>query len=224
MNFGKSRSRRQSGNAMIYILLALGLLALLTASLMSQDSTGGDDISADKVQFQTTQMLSYAAAAQNVIDQMVGTGADPGGIDFAFPNATSFDIAPYKNKLFHPQGGGLNYKTATIPPFVTSSSGTTEGWYVTLRNVEWTPTTAADIVISAYNIPLEICQAINKKLTGSATVPALTVNSTRIYFTNFNASNLTSAACPGCVGYPTLCVANFGGTGNPTLYSIINAR
>lgn len=214
MNFGKSALKaRQSGNAMIYILLALALLGLLTASLMSQDSSGGDDISKDQVEFQTTEILSYAAAAQTALDQMIATGTDPNTIDFMMPSATSFDTAPHINKFYHPQGGGFNYKTPNPAIFTGTGASPSPGWYINrFNNIAWTPTTANDILLSAFKISQPVCASINKKLTGSTTIPTLgvSIGNTLVGLQNGGAANtnIANGDCAACVGKPALCVTN----------------
>jgi hypothetical protein len=216
--------RTQSGNAMIYILIALGLIGLLTATMMRQDSTSSDDLSAEQAEFQALQILEYATAAQNVMNQMIITGTNPDDIDFMLPSAASFNTAPHHNKFFHPQGGGLNYKEAMMPPFVSNASTPGAGWHFTKRtNVGWTPTSAPDIILTARSINPLLCQTLNKKITGNSTI----VNTdsmadlTRILTIHGPLMNLTIDECPDCENHTQLCVQN-GPT--PDFYTVILAR
>lgn len=236
MNFGKKfalfrQKRGNSGNAMIYILLAIALLGGLTMSLMRQDSQGGDDLSQDQAEFMAAEILGYSAAAQNVIDQMIITGANPADLDFALPSATSFNTAPYFNKFYHPQGGGMNFKPATTRLFDMSSGVTNPlpGFYITRpNNIEWTPTTAPDIVVAAYYIPKTVCETINKKITGSTTIPNVPdiikeklIHGPTVGF-GYTNSTFTKIDCPACEGYSALCINRSGAA--YTFYSIILAR
>lgn len=235
MNFGKSALKAhrsgggaaEGGNAMIYVLLALALIGILTASLVSQDSTGGDDLSKDQVTFQMNEILTYASDAQASVDRMIMGGVDAGSIDFVLPNATSFNTAPNGAKLFHPQGGGLSYKTADPAIFTYPTSYPGKGWNIgRFNNVEWTPTTAQDIVLSASGISADVCAAINKKITGSSTVPGIaSVTATLIPYAVSGTTNInfTNAACATCVGKPALCISNTG-VSTWTFYSILEAR
>lgn len=234
LNFGKNASKGrkirhirpvQSGNAMIYVLIALALIGLLTATMMRQENNSNDDLTKDQAEFQATQILEYAAAAQNALDQMIIMGADPGNIDFMLPSASSFNVAPHYNKFFHPQGGGLIYKEASMPPFVSNAATPGAGWYLTKRtNVEWTPSATPDLIITARSIDSDVCRALNKKIIGSNTI--VTTDSmadlTRI-LTIYGASmNLTTSTCPNCDGRPQLCVQN--GATPPDFYTVILGR
>lgn len=236
MNFGKSALKAhrsgggaaEGGNAMIYVLLALALIGILTASLVSQDSTGGDDLSKDQVTFQMNEILTYASDAQASVDRMIMGGVDAGSIDFVRPNASSFNTAPNGSKLFHPAGGGLNYKSGEPEIFTGMSTPPPAGWYIVrFNNLEWTPTATQDIMAVAYQISQPVCAAINKKLTGSATIPAYTGNLSQgfvgtLYGAGSNV-NVTNATCPGCTGKPALCISNTGVTAW-AFYSILEAR
>jgi len=222
LNSDKSARPKQRGNALIYVLIGLGLLALLTAMITRQNNDN-DDASDDQMKLNTTKLIGYALSAQGIVNQMLQSGSTVSSIDFVNPTSTGFDTAPYGQKFYHPEGGGFNYQAAQIPPFVASGIPTAEGWYITKRNVEWTPTTATDIVMAAYSIDPAICKEINKRITGTAAPLLLTTNSTRIYLTDYNTSAFSSASCPTCVGYPSACVANADGT-YPTFYSILEAQ
>lgn len=231
MNFGKnalkgreSRHRRisQSGNAMIYILIALGLIGLLTATMMRQDSTASDDLSQEQAEFQAAQILEYTAAAQNVINQMVVLGTNPNDIDFVLPSNASFNTAPHYNKFFHPQGGGLIYQDATLPPFVSNATTPPAGWHFTKRtNVEWTPSATADLIMTARSIDPTVCRVLNKKITGSDAIVTVDVTAdlTRILTIQGAAMHLTTATCPNCEGHAQLCVQS--GALNPDFYTVI---
>ena len=53
---------------MIYILLALALLAGLTMVLNRGNDTGGDDLSKDKAELLALQATAYAGAAKNAVN------------------------------------------------------------------------------------------------------------------------------------------------------------
>ena len=228
MNFGKSSPARQNGNAMIYVLLALALIGVLTATMMRQDGIGGDDISADQVELQAIQILEYASAAQMAIDQMLMSGANPDNLDFALPSASSFNTAPYHNKIFHPQGGGLNHKALNPGVIHQVSSSPAPAFYLgKVGNVEWTKTSAPEIMFAAYQISRPVCENLNKKITGTTTIPATSSSMSQNFLAAplWVASNedLTKIRCPGCEGYSTLCVSRGAGDAF-TFYSVIVGR
>lgn len=219
------------GNAFVYVLIAVALFAGLTVTLSNM---GGDEsqsrIDESYVQSAITSVFAYAGSTQNAIEQMELQGVEIDDINFMLPSETNFNTAPVHRKLFHPEGGGLNYiplPTEIAAPGVTFPDG---GYYVDkFSNVEWTPTSTNpsgyDVIFVAYGITQQACEAINKKITGSSTVPVVSPAAwPRSLFVETrhhgggNANFMAAANCPACNGKPALCVAD----DTVTLYAFYN--
>lgn len=226
----QSRGCSTAGNALLYILLALALLGLLTMALRSQsDQAGSENLEKEQAQLYATKMVAYAASIKNVVDQMLMTGTLPANLIFLNPKEGGYDTAPHINKIFHPDGGGLTYEAATTPPFQGIEDLTNAGgWYVgRFSNVEWTPNTANDIIITAHRIDRSVCEYINRQITGTTDIPALT-GETEAYLVDDSyhgtgTADLTETVCADCEGYPALCVSNNGGT-SFSYYNIISGQ
>ena len=216
------RNEATNGNAMIYVLIAIALFGVLTATLSSQNNQADNqDIDDEMVEFYANELIEYAAAAKNVVDQMLMTGSTIDSLDFVNPASAAFDTPPHINKVFHPQGGGLNYKK-TFSTNIENNLGLTPGWFFQQNaNVEWTESTANDVIISALRIKSSVCKEINKRITGSTTIPQLGTGMNAIF--EDGTADLSIANCAGCEGYQTLCVLNSAGD-NWGFYSIIAAR
>ena len=212
MNSDKHRPDTSAGNALIYVLLALALLAGLTMVISRGASTGGDDLTAERAELATTRMTAYAGSAKSVIDQMMMSGSNVTNLNFARPNQTSFDAGTDIHKVYHPSGGGLTLPEASPDMFITASDAPLPGWYFSDEmNVEWTPTGANDVVLVAYRIHRTVCENINKKITGSADIPALPGGMASVFLPaedGGGGSNLSAATCADCEGYPSMCVSN----------------
>lgn len=200
---------------MIYIILALALLAGLTMVIAQQSGQDDDDLSYETKEILTTKILTYTGSAKNVIDQMVMSGSDPASLVFSHPNSPSFDTAPYTDKVFHPQGGGLSYQIAdtNIFPAATVPSS---GWYMNGEtNIEWTPSTQNDVMLVAYGVSQSLCENLNKKIKDDATIPALAGTFANILLSTEDGGGgdvLDTASCAACDGHPALCVSNAGAT------------
>ena len=231
-----------SGNAMIYILLALALLAGLTMVLSRGNDQAGDTLSSDQAELLTTRMTAYAGVAKNAVDQMMMSGTNINNLSFLRPNQDSFDDAPFINKLHHPEGGGLSLDSADDNLFTGAGTEPPPGWYIgRFNNIEWTPTTANDIVLAAHDISQAVCASINKKITGSTDIPALAgTGDPATYFIDSAINgpldvgtgqptagvanaDLTIVECADCEGYPSLCVSGNAAT-QWTYYSIISGQ
>ncbi len=194
---------------MIYILIALALFGALTV-MVGRLNTQGDSANLDDemAELRTMELLSYMTTAQKVTDQMLMTGTDPGAIDTVIPTGASFNITPHYNKLYHPQGGGLTYRSEIQEDIRTNAAA---GWYVQDgTNVGWTLSIAHDLIISALHISENVCTSLNEKL-GLATPPVL--NNTLAAFFDPGGSDLDlmAANCAACDGYLAACVEDSAG-------------
>lgn len=229
MNSDKRSNPKNRGNALIYVLLALALLGALTMILSNQGSDN-DDLGYEKTKLMTTKVTAYAASAKHVVDQMMMTGTTLANIDFSRPSTPTFDTPPYIHKIYHPDGGGLNFFVPLAPPFDGVDDPAGNGWFFNLVNVEWTPSPATDLVFTAYMIDERICGQINRDITGSSDIPVLTTHSLAQHFVPFEIwggssnSALDITACSECEGYPSMCVSNGAAQANYGYYNIIVAR
>ncbi len=227
MNSDKHSAHGICGNAMVYILIALALMGALTMVIMRQNNQSSDDIDADRAELVASQMLTYTTAVKSAIDQMLMIGTPAASINFERPNDTNFDTAPYTYKLYHPEGGGLGYSSPDPSMFSSGLSSPDAGWYTgRFNNIEWTPTTAQDIVLTAWGVNPQVCALLNKKITGSSTIPALAAARSRLvnvtYHSTANAE-FVKADCNACEEKPSLCVSTDSGAVF-VFYSIISAQ
>ncbi len=200
----------ERGNALIYVLIAIVLFAALSFTLTRQSrNSGTSEIDEAQAQIYATEFLTYSAQVRSVLDQMIFSGSDIDDLDFTQPSGSSFNTAPYLHKIFHPQGGGLTLNHIPEKASYQISSGLPTGWYLgRFNNVEWTPSAATDVILTAHQISKQVCQAINKSLTGSDTIPALSGNLNVNLIDYGTNDDLDTAACAACEGMSTLCVSN----------------
>ncbi|MEM6780447.1 MAG: hypothetical protein AAF569_01130 [Pseudomonadota bacterium] len=202
----------QRGNAMIYILIAIALIGFLTITLNNQnEQSDSQNIDDEIAELYALELIEYAATAKSVIDQMEITGTSFDEFDFINPtSATPFNTAPHIHKVFHPQGGGFTYKNSNA--FPTGTFLSTTGWqFADTTNIEWTPTTADDMILTAIDINQTVCEGINEKITGSITIPVSTVTLANLFLESTASTDLTATNCASCEGYPSLCLEDSAG-------------
>ena len=223
------RFRADTGNAFVYILLATVLLGALSFAISkNQDASPQSDIDDARVRSAVTSILSYEAQARNAINGMVQSGTKIDDIDFVLPNKTAFNTAPNINKLFHPNGGGLQWRALPASAVGPSqgSSLPVQGMYVgRFNNFQWTPSTAQDVVFTAHTITKDVCAALNLKITGSAAIPNIGNSRPMMVDSAISATanvDMTVSKCATCDGKPSFCV--FNGGSNYDYYSILVAR
>jgi len=208
----------QRGNAMVYVLIIVALFGALSYVLARQgDTSEAGGLSKEQTEIYAGTIQQAAAQLKQSVEQMTFTGTPVSALDFMTPDDADFEDQPVGNKVFHPHGGGvimprlpneaLNQVNATPPA----------RWYVgRFNNVEWTPSAAQDVILTAHQLSQQVCARINFKLTGSETIPVLAdpINKLFIDFDTLDNPetsniNFTSAQCavPGeCFGKPSLCV------------------
>ncbi len=200
----------QSGNVLVYVLIAIVLFAALGFTLSRQtQNSSTKEIDSAKADILAMDMLSYSVQTKSVIDQMIFTGSNIAGLVFTLPSEAGFGTSPHIHKIFHPEGGGLSL--ANLPSKATAQVSTPPdaGWYLgRFNNVEWSKGSGTDVILTAHQIAKPVCESINKNVTGSITIPALTGSlSTYLVDTGTN-NDLTAAVCAACDGYMSLCVSN----------------
>lgn len=224
----------QSGNALIYVLIAIALFAALSFVMGRQtDSSESGVVADEQIKLYAVQLIDYTAQVKSVVEQMSFSGTFPEDLTFFLPGDANYESeATHLNiyKIFHPAGGGLNL--ANLPEGVRAGNGTevdpAPGWYMgRFNDINGTPTAAHDIVLVAYKIARPVCAAINEKITGTTAIPALT-GKARNFFIKESPStpvhidstanghggsanaDLIDTSCAGsaCEGMPTLCVSN----------------
>tara|TARA_R110002072_G_scaffold227579_1_gene384428 strand:- start:160 stop:846 length:687 start_codon:yes stop_codon:yes gene_type:complete len=215
----------EKGNVLIYVLIAIALFGALSFALSRQTrNSGTEDLDEAKAELYAVQLITYATQAKSVIDQMMFTGSDIDELDFTTPSETSFNTAPHIHKVFHPQGGGLTL--ATIPKNAIHEISSVNGakWYLgRFNNVEWSKTSATEIILTAHQINEKVCAAINNKITGFTTIPLLTGDIKDFLLDTSTNNDLTASSCAACEGYVTLCVGNNAGSAY-SFYTVLADR
>ncbi len=216
----------EHGNALIYVLVAIVLFAALGFTLTRQvQNTGTREIDSAKIELYALQLITYSTHAQSAVEQMIFSGSDADDLVFTKPGESGYSTAPHIHKVFHPQGGGLNTENLPDDVVLQVSSTPPAGWYLgRFNNVEWTPTNAADVILTAYQISQAVCEVVNQKITGSSAIPALSgdMSSFLVDLSGGN-SDLDLADCAACEGYVSLCVSNSAQT-SYSFYTIIESR
>lgn len=227
------KTNHERGNALIYVLIAIALFAGLSFVLSRQTrSNESAMLSGDKAEMYAAQLISFAAQTRQAIEQMTFSGSDLDELDFMLPSDAAFETPPNIHKVYHPEGGGLTLRQ--LPPEVTAQSSATPpaGWYLgRFNNVEWTASTGTDVLLIAYQISKPVCEAINKKITGSTAIPSTTValklvfidDATASYGAGANTDLTTDPAdiCPDCEHKGSLCVQEGGMYG---FYTVVADR
>lgn len=222
METNKEHSSQESGNALIYVLIAIVLFAALSFTLSRQtDTSEAGALSDERAELYATQIISYAAQAKSAIDQMTFSGARIPDLDFIDPSDAAFNSGTVKdrtNRVFHPEGGGLIKGRLPVDAIDQNITDPVAGWYLgRFNNVEWTKGAGDDVILIAYQISRPVCEKINYKINGSIAIPIMadSIKETMIddsFYTGTNLDLTTDPSgtpiCADCHEMSSLCVQN----------------
>ena len=199
---------------MIYVLIAIVLFAALSFTLSRQSDTGDENsLGQDQAGLFATQLISYSAQVKSTVDQMLFTGSLGRELLFVLPTDATFNVGSHTEKVFHPEGGGLIPANLPVDATHEVSSAPPAGWYMgRFNNVEWTKTDTQDVLLVAHQIARSVCENINKKITGTTDIPALSVAPAKVLidasFHSGENQDFEKAQCKTCADYHSLCVSN----------------
>lgn len=219
-NIDRQRNKER-GNALIYVLIAIALFGALSFTLSRQTNTSEvSGMSAERVKLVLSQIASYSAQAKSAVDQMLFTAAtNISELDFTPPGDSTFDTGIVIHKVYHPSGGGLN--PGRLPPEAVNQVTTDPmpGWYMgRFNNIDWTDTTADDVILVAFQVNEEVCNQINLSIDETLTTPpSATVQLRNILIddalhggTNVELTTDGGEICPECHNRASLCIENAG--------------
>ena len=168
---------KQSGNILLFILIAILLIGLLTISLTRSNNSTNETGSYEQQQIVISSFLRYAKTLQNGILQLMAAGCGENEISFENSVVTGYENtnAPSDNSchLFESEGAGLSWQTPDVKitnlPYAIYGDHSVHGVGTTDK-----PIVAgnADLIIVMPNIPASLCDAVNRQTgNGITTTP-----------------------------------------------------
>lgn len=207
------------GNALIYILIAVALLAALTYTLSR--SGGGqqaNQLDSSRIKLLASDLINHATSSEMTVAQMQQWGANLDDIRSDLPGTVPY-ASNTNMQLHHPAGGGLTVFENDVDYF--DANGTT-GWALQGNvNVDWSPSTATDLIYTFINVRDDVCAQINARFLDSEAIPVSTVDFANTFIENATDDPFIAAECSDCVGIKSMCISD--GTTN-AFYNIIGSR
>lgn len=207
-------AKDQSGNVLVYVLILIALFAALSMVLSrNTDTAEGDILNEERIGLMATNLTQQAFTAQQVMDQMVIGGSRVDQMDFMLPSDGGFNTGSALHRVYHPDGGGLSYKS---PESYDASffEGGSRGWIAqTATNVDWTPSaTNPDIIYTFADVHSNICARLNQIITGNTAIPVLSDTIDNVFNEGAGTdADLDTGNCPLCEGQRSLCIEDSAG-------------
>ncbi len=195
----------QSGNAFIYILVAIALFAALTYTFTRSAQQGGTgDISKQEAAIAASEILSYARSIEEAVNRVrVKNRCSENEISFEYGGNYVNASAPGTNKchLFESAGGNIPWHTPQTSWLDSSQSSNAlygSYSYVGAGGVDDVESAASDLVFFAPVLNRQVCININNNLNISNPSDEPAVDDTGILtetpFTGSYASTPAAAA------------------------------
>lgn len=180
--------KSQSGNVLVFILIAIILIGLLTVSLTRSSNTTNDTGSYEQNQIAAAEILRYAKSIEVGVQNLLARGCGENELSFwhdSDGNGTEDASDDYYNPtaptdqschLFQPAGMGLTYAPPHEDWLDTAESAETGygDWFFTIQaNIENDPVRSKALRIVLPYSSLNICTAVNKLSGINATLPPL---------------------------------------------------
>lgn len=195
--------RRRSGNAVIFILLAVALFGALAYTFMRGAKTGQGNLSAGQAKLKAQELATFLDNVEKGINKLRQRGCSQSDISFAYTGSLSGDsfldgqnqpaTAPVDHScdVFNAAGGNVSMNV-TISDYQIPLAGIGGGqghlynhpWYKKTIETRTTPISFWSTVISIYFIKPEICEAYNKILNNGVDISILETGATGYGFTN----------------------------------------
>lgn len=165
--FAARQSRiSESGNAIVYIFIAIALLAALSFAVSQSSRSAGKGLSEDRAQLAASEMISYGDTIAKSVGQLRLRGVRDTELSFAHPDADSnygtYDDEP-RAEIFNPQGGGVLFRgppalAVTNPAAVYIFSGDNAVEHIGL---DCGTADCNELLMAVRFIKPEVCQLIN---------------------------------------------------------------
>ena len=207
--------RREKGNVLFIILIAIAALALLTQMLSHSSVEQSDALSRQAQDDEISRMLTQAAVLSGAIRQMVINGEDAAALylnlSILKPGDAGFETSPHYLKIYHPFGGGIKYMSSSSGSSSTVATDFNISSASIITGVGATDT-LGDILFTSKISSESLCKKVNKILTGSTAVPPILATADFDLLFAGTAITIAAGNCASCVNIPRLCVSNAAAT------------
>lgn len=200
------QARREDGNALFLILIAVALFAGLSYAVTQSGRSSGQSVSEESNMILSSQVMQYPAGIRTGITRMLIRGTAVSELEFHDPSDPLY-TAETSREVFHPDGGGVAYQRV-IQDTVTDP--VTDLWVfvddVIVTNIA---TGGAEVVALLPDVRGGVCQQINEAATGSTAIPSPTAPIATM--AAFIGGGFTLAGA-GIEGQPFMCIEAADGT------------
>ncbi len=162
--------KNQSGNVLVYILIAVALLAALSYTVAQSSRGSVGKLTAEKSGLYATEIIEYGNILSQAVSQIRLRGFKDSEISFENDVVTGYTNANCTDsecEIFNINGGGVQYSTPKGNWLDSSNSAETrygELYFNGSSSVMEIGTDGDDLILSIPYINKDLCVEINRKL------------------------------------------------------------
>lgn len=164
------KTNSETGNVLVYILIAIVLLGMLSATLRTSTNME-ENIDREKASVIAGQILKQSSELSRAVQTLIENGISENDIRFAHPKANvtygTITTNP-QNQVFSGQGGNATYRE--IPS--GASTGTSVYGFAGDQSMPQVGSSRADLIGYAPNLNDAVCNSLNAQL-GLTTKPSI---------------------------------------------------
>lgn len=236
---------KENGSVLLWILVAVVLLAGLTAAMNQGSRTSSSQLSDQQARVVATEILSYLNTVRSSVQRMQMRGISEGDFDFSTdifkthagtPITTSNSSCTSDQcKLYHPSGGGVTPSIVAKEAQIVHASPVPAMWQsghsgFRIMQVEGVGSELPDIVMLTAFISGPVCKAINEMVGVSnpnGKPPVFETNSIINEYTG-TITSLPNSLSPvdhsALKGKMTFCNEEAADSGSYFLHAVVIAR
>ena len=161
----------ESGNVIMFVFLAIALLAALSFAVSQGGRGSTDSLSSDRQRLTATEIIDYGNAVAEAVTQLRLRGTKLEDLRFSYTDVSETDYGTYghdpRNEIFNPNGGGIIYKKP--PELAMDDPSTAQYQFINRNGVKGIGTTCSDkrcsdLLMVAAGMKESVCKAVNKQL------------------------------------------------------------
>ncbi|MGZ9109004.1 MAG: hypothetical protein ACXW4B_09315 [Micavibrio sp.] len=226
----------ERGSVLIYIFIAIIVLAALTFAVSSSNREGVTTVDRERSELQATQILDYTGMIRRSVQAMKVDGITDNELCFhhALWGYATYNHTPAcnetENQVFTPNGGGSSFQNpgeALMDVAFNDGRPRWGQWHFLGSNpVTGVGTASPDLLLVLPYIRREICLALNKKLDIGDVIPSDDANFDVNTLYDGTFSTVATLNAPALNGKRSGCFqANTTPAGNPYIYfAVLSAR
>lgn len=202
---------RQDGNVVFIILITIALLGMLTLAISDGGQQQTPVLDKEKSTANAARILQHGSVLAASVQTMIRNGIAIEDIEGMDPNDPDFNQVPVNTKVYHVKGGGVQYLSSvggSVDPPIIHNIATIKG---VGSSDGIGPGNGAEVLM-VIDVPQDVCAALNKRITGSETIPPFPSAGVlfRLRTGQLGSADVSDTACPACENQPYLCVAGTG--------------